>query len=269
MEVQRLEGRAPVSLKDLTGTRDDTDLLYGHLDKQPEIAGWREGLGPWTPVREGDKLYGRGGADDGYSAFASLLALRLLHDQKVPHARCIILIEAGEESGSPDLASLHRRPGARALPGPSLTGRPRLGIGRLPDALDHHVAARRRGRRAQGRGAPRGGALGVGERRGAVELSVLRQLLARIEDVETGRVLLPELHVEVPRGRRAEIEASAQTLRREVLDSLPWVEGMRPVTSDVVELILNRTWRPTLSVTGVEGCPRSRTRVTSCGRSPR
>ena len=48
------------------GAGDDTVLLYGHLDKQPEMDGWRDGLGPWTPVLEGDRLYGRGGADDGY-----------------------------------------------------------------------------------------------------------------------------------------------------------------------------------------------------------
>jgi acetylornithine deacetylase/succinyl-diaminopimelate desuccinylase-like protein len=264
VEVHRLEGRAPVILMEVPGTRagqtgqtgptDDTVLLYGHLDKQPEIAGWRDGLGPWTPVREGDKLYGRGGADDGYAAFASLLALRLLHEQKVPHARCVILIEAGEESGSPDLPAY-----IDAL-------KTQIGTPSLVVCLD------------SGSGnyetlwattSLRGAAVGVlkvevlregvhsGSASGVVPSSfrVLRQLLARIEDVDTGRILLPELHVEVPRARRAQIEASAEVLRREVLDALPWVEGMRPVTNDVVELILNRTWRPTLSVTGVEGMP--------------
>jgi acetylornithine deacetylase/succinyl-diaminopimelate desuccinylase-like protein len=254
VEVQRLEGRAPVILMEVPGTGDDTVLLYGHLDKQPEITGWREGLGPWTPVRQGDRLYGRGGADDGYSAFASLLALRLLHEQKVPHARCVILIEAGEESGSPDLPAY-----IDAL-------RARIGTPSLVVCLD------------SGSGdyetlwattSLRGAAVGVlkvevlregvhsGSASGVVPSSfrVLRQLLARIEDVETGRILLPELHVEVPRARRAQIEASAETLRREVIDSLPWVAGVRPVVSDIVELILNRTWRPTLSVTGVDGMP--------------
>src|SRR6187399_1294374 len=106
LEVVQLGERTPVIFIDVPGTggaAGDTVMLYGHLDKQPEMTGWREGLGPWTPVREGDKLYGRGGADDGYSAFASLLAVRLLKDQKLRHARCVVLIEAGEESGSPDL----------------------------------------------------------------------------------------------------------------------------------------------------------------------
>ena len=71
----RLPGRTPVvvlsrSRRPATATRDDTVLLYGHLDKQPEMMGWDDGLGPWTPVLDGDRLYGRGGADDGYAAFA-------------------------------------------------------------------------------------------------------------------------------------------------------------------------------------------------------
>ncbi|HZI16551.1 MAG TPA: M20/M25/M40 family metallo-hydrolase, partial [Myxococcus sp.] len=109
LEVVRLKDkdgkdRTPVIYMEVPGTKsDDTVLLYGHLDKQPEMTGWREGLTPWTPVREGDKLYGRGGADDGYSAFASLAAIRLLKEQGLPHARCVILIEACEESGSYDL----------------------------------------------------------------------------------------------------------------------------------------------------------------------
>src|SRR4051812_2845198 len=108
VEVLRLKNeegkpRTPLLFMEIPGDGKDTVLLYGHLDKQPEMTGWREGLSPWEPVREGDKLYGRGGADDGYSSFASLAAIRLLQEQRAPHARCVVLIEAGEESGSPDL----------------------------------------------------------------------------------------------------------------------------------------------------------------------
>jgi acetylornithine deacetylase/succinyl-diaminopimelate desuccinylase-like protein len=103
VEVVRIGERTPVILMEIPGSGADTVLLYGHLDKQPEMTGWREGLSPWEPVREGDKLFGRGGADDGYSSFASLAALRLLHQQSVKHARCVVLIEACEESGSTDL----------------------------------------------------------------------------------------------------------------------------------------------------------------------
>jgi acetylornithine deacetylase/succinyl-diaminopimelate desuccinylase-like protein len=254
VEVHRMEGRAPVILMEVPGTLEGTVLLYGHLDKQPEIAGWRAGLGPWEPVREGDKLYGRGGADDGYSSFASLTALRLLHEQGVAHARCVVLIEAGEESGSPDLPAYIEALKAR-IGSPSLVVCLDSGCGTY-DALWATTSLR-------------GAAAGVlkvevlregvhsGSASGVVPSSfrILRKLLSRIEDVDTGRVLLDALHVELPAARRKQIEASAEALRGEVIDTLPWVPGMQPVTKDLIELILNRTWRPTLSVTGVEGMP--------------
>ncbi|NNE38793.1 MAG: M20/M25/M40 family metallo-hydrolase, partial [Gammaproteobacteria bacterium] len=103
LEVVRLEGRTPLIYMDIPGAGDDVVVLYGHLDKQPEMMGWREDLGPWLPVLEGDKLYGRGGADDGYATFASILAIKALQEQGVPHPHCKIIIEACEESGSYDL----------------------------------------------------------------------------------------------------------------------------------------------------------------------
>jgi len=103
VEVVQIDDRTPVILMEIPGQSDDTVLLYGHLDKQPEMTGWNEGLGPWKPVIKDDKLYGRGGADDGYAAFASLTSIETLEAQKVPHARCVVLIEACEESGSYDL----------------------------------------------------------------------------------------------------------------------------------------------------------------------
>jgi len=103
LEVVRLPGRTPVIVIDVPGEGEDKVLLYGHLDKQPEMVGWTEGYGPWIPRLEGDRLYGRGGADDGYAMFGALSALMALQEQRVPHARCIVLIEACEESGSYDL----------------------------------------------------------------------------------------------------------------------------------------------------------------------
>src|SRR5215468_8760910 len=103
VEVVRLPERTPVILIELPGQTTDTVLLYGRLDKQPEMTGWAEGYGPWIPRLEGEKLYGRGGADDGYAMFGALAALLALKEQALAHARCIILIEACEESGSYDL----------------------------------------------------------------------------------------------------------------------------------------------------------------------
>jgi acetylornithine deacetylase/succinyl-diaminopimelate desuccinylase-like protein len=254
VEVHRLEGRAPVILMEIPGAGDDTVLLYGHLDKQPEMTGWREGLGPWTPVREGDKLYGRGGADDGYAAFASLLALRLLHEQKVPHARCVVLIEAGEESGSPDLPAYIDALAARI-------GRPSLIVCLDSGSGDYEALWATTSLRGLAGGVLRVEVLKEGVHSGSASgivpssFRVLRHVLSRIEDAETGRVLLDELHVPISKARRAQLEASADALRGEVVDSLPWSEGMGPVHPEVTELILNRTWRPALSVTGVDGMP--------------
>jgi acetylornithine deacetylase/succinyl-diaminopimelate desuccinylase-like protein len=254
VEVHRLEGRTPLILMEVPGTAEGTVLLYGHLDKQPEIAGWRPGLGPWEPVRQGDKLYGRGGADDGYSAFASLLALRVLHEQKLPHARCVILIEAGEESGSPDLPAYIDALAAR-IGQPSLVVCLDSGCGNYESlwtttslrgvaSLDLRVDVLREG-------------VHSGSASGVVPSSfrIVRQLLGRIEDAQTGRILLDELHAEIPSARRAQIAASAEVLRHEAVDSLPWAGGTHAISTDVTELILNRTWRPALSVTGVDGMP--------------
>jgi len=254
VEVHRSGDLAPVILMEVPGTTDDTVLLYGHLDKQPEIAGWRDGLGPWQPVREGDKLYGRGGADDGYSAFASLLALRLLHEQKVPHARCVILIEAGEESGSPDLPVYMDALAARI-------GRPSLIVCLDSGAGDYEALWATTSLRGMAAGNLRVDVLREGVHSGSASgvvpssFRIARQLLARVEDADTGRVLLPELHTEIPPARRAQIAAAAEALRGEAVDSLPWAGRTRPVTTDLTELLLNRTWRPTLSVTGAEGMP--------------
>jgi len=78
LEIVRLEGRTPVLLAEVPGERKGTVLVYGHLDKQPEMTGWREGFGPWSPLIEDGKLYGRGGADDGYASLASLCALEAI-----------------------------------------------------------------------------------------------------------------------------------------------------------------------------------------------
>ena len=107
VDVYRIPGRTPLIVAEVPASgpalADRTVLLYGHLDKQPEMTGWRDGLGPWTPVVEGDRLYGRGGADDGYAAFAALSAIEVAKAHGLDHARCVLLIEASEESGSPDL----------------------------------------------------------------------------------------------------------------------------------------------------------------------
>ncbi len=254
VEVVELDGRTPVIWMEVPGQTDDTVLLYGHLDKQPEMTGWREDLGPWVAVREGDKLYGRGGADDGYAAFASLTALEAMARQGVPHARCGILIEACEESGSPDLPAYvdHLRE--------------RIGTPSLVICLDSGCGDYER---LWGTTSLRGmisGDLCVdvlregvhsGDASGIVPSSfrILRTLLSRLEDEATGRLLPDWLHAEIPADRVHQAGLMAGVLGDGVFEKYPFVDGMGPMAGDPTEGILNRTWRPTLSITGMDGIP--------------
>jgi acetylornithine deacetylase/succinyl-diaminopimelate desuccinylase-like protein len=254
LEVIRLEGRTPLIFIDLPGNNDDCVLLYGHLDKQPEMKGWHEGFGPWEPRRDGDRLYGRGAADDGYAIYASITALLALHDQDVPRARCVILIEAGEESGSPDLPAYidHLAP---RLGQPSLVVCLDSGCGNY-DQLWLTTSLR-------------GIAMGVlnikvltegvhsGDASGIVPSSfrIARQLLSRVEDEVTGAIKLQDLYVQVPPERIEQAKQAAKILGPEVFSKLPFAGSTRPISEDLTELVLNRTWRPQLAVTGMEGYP--------------
>ena len=170
LEVVRLPGRTPVMLIEVPGAQDETVLLYGHLDKQPEMAGWADGYGPWQPRLDGDKLYGRGGADDGYAMFGALSALAALHEQSVPHARCVVLIEACEESGSYDLPFYVDHLADR-IGNPSLVICLDFGLRQLRSAVADHFAARPRFRHLDGAGARGRGSFGRRIGRRAVELS--------------------------------------------------------------------------------------------------
>ncbi|HUQ05387.1 MAG TPA: M20 family metallopeptidase [Kofleriaceae bacterium] len=258
LEIVRLGDRTPVIFIDVPGTarEGDTVLLYGHLDKQPEMTGWEEGLGPWTPVMRGERLYGRGGADDGYAIFASLLSLRLLREQQRPHARCAIIIEACEESGSFDLPAYIEHLAPR-IGTPSLvvcldsgcgnydqlwctTSLRGLVIGTLEVSLLRE-------------GVHSGDGSGVI----ASSFRVMRQLLDRLEDAGTGAIKPNDLYVEIPRGRVMQAARVAEVLGTEVWDKFPLHEGVSPVTADIAELTLNRTWRPALAITGADGIPSS------------
>lgn len=258
VDVVRLEGRTPLIFLDIPaangGRNDDCVLLYGHLDKQPEMTGWDDGKGPWEPVLEGDRLYGRGGADDGYAIFGSLAALMALQAQGVAHARCVVLIEACEESGSYDLPYYVDHLAARI-------GRPSLVV-----CLDSGCGNYEQLWCTTSLRGMAGGNLTVevlsegvhsGDASGIVPSSfrVARDLLSRIEDEDSGRILVEGLHVDIPAERRAQAAKVAEVLGTEVYDKFPFLPGMIPMHADLTELVLNRTWRPALSITGMDGVP--------------
>ncbi len=254
IEVVRLEKRTPVILVEVPGTGPGTVLLYGHLDKQPEMVGWEDGLGPWTPVVRDDKLYGRGAADDGYAIFASLAAIRALREQGAAHPRCVVLIECCEESGSHDLAPyiehLKKRIGS-----PDLVVCLDSGCGDY-DRLwcttslrgivigDLKVEILREG-------------VHSGDAGGIVPSSfrVARQLLSRIEDPATGEITLDELKTDIPADRRGQAERAADVLGTAVFDKFPFLGDAGPAIKNPVELALNRTWRSALEITAAEGIP--------------
>ena len=253
-EVVRLEGRTPVLLIEVPGEIDGEVLLYGHLDKQPEMTGWSEGLGPWTPVIRGDRLYGRGGADDGYAMFGALAALLALREQDVAHARCVILIEACEESGSYDLPAYVEHLADR-IGDPSLVICLDSGCGSydqlwLTTSLRGMIAGVLRVD-VLTEGVHSGDASGVV----ASSFRILRSLVSRLEDEVSGWIRPPELHADIPQVRIREAAIAAQALGADVYDKFPFVEGMTPVAGDLAELILNRTWRPQLATIGAEGLP--------------
>ena len=253
IDVIRLAGRTPLVLMETPGAGGETVLLYGHCDKQPEMVGWAADGGPWIPVRRGGRLFGRGAGDDGYAAFAALTAIEALQAQGVPHARCVVLIEASEESGSPDLPAYVDALADRIRP--DLVVCLESGCG----DYDHLWAT------TSLRGVLSGTltveVLGEGVHSGQASgivpssFRILRQILDRLEDHHTGEVLVRECHVEIPPGRLAEVRAVAAILGDEVWRRFPFAHGTRPMTTDPVEALLNNTWRPALAVTGADGMP--------------
>ena len=257
VEVIELEGRTPLLWLEVPGESDRTVVLYGHLDKQPEMTGWAEGLGPWEPVRRGDRLYGRGGADDGYAAFASLTAIRALREAGGRHARCVALIEASEESGSPDLPA-HVEALKDRIGSPDLVVCLDSGCGNYDQLW---CTTSLRGMAA--------GTLSVdilregvhsGDAGGLVPSSfrLARLLLERLEDSSNGRLRLDSLHADIPASRREQAAQAAGVLGDTLWRRFPWVEGAHPAGEELAELILDRTWRPSLAVVGAGGLPASR-----------
>jgi acetylornithine deacetylase/succinyl-diaminopimelate desuccinylase-like protein len=260
-EVVELEGRSPLLLVDVpasAGTAGHgTVLIYGHLDKQPALGDWSAGLGPWRPVLRDGRLYGRGAADDGYAGYAAVTALEAVRAAGGEHSRAVILLETAEESGSPDLPAYLEYLADRlgevdlviCLDSGGGTDYKRLW---LTSSLRGMVTATVTVRVLEA-GVHSGIAGGIVPS----SFRVMRQLLDRLEDPLTGEVRLPEMNVPVPASRQAEAAAFAALEPGAVGRGIPFVAGMSAAAEDPVELILNNTWRPSLSVTGGDGLPES------------
>jgi acetylornithine deacetylase/succinyl-diaminopimelate desuccinylase-like protein len=254
LEIHRAPGRTPLMMIKIPGQSMHSILLYGHMDKQPEMSGWREGLEPWKAVMEDGRLYGRGGADDGYAVFAAISAIKALQEQMLPHPQCTILIEASEESGSCDLP-FYMEQLKDDIPTPDLVICLDSGAGNY-DQLWATTSLR----------GVVNGVLSVevltegvhsGAASGIVPSSfrIIRQLLSRIEDENTGKVLLDSLYVDIPQTRIEEAKQVAEALGDEVWRHFPWAGNAKPADLPGYEWILNRSWRPAISYTGIGDMP--------------
>ena len=258
LDIIRLEGRTPLIFMEIPAqgevSPEDTILMYGHLDKQPEMTGWSEGLGPWIPVIRDGKLYGRGGADDGYAAYSSLAAVMALQKQGLPHARIVVIIEACEESGSYDLPFYidHLK---------EQIGTPSLVICLDSGAGNYEQLWLTVSLRGMAAGTLRADVLKEGVHSGYASgvvpssFRILRQLMSRLEDETTGKVLPEYLYAPIPEQRLQQTKAMAEALGDNIWQAYPFVEGVEPMAENNVERILNRTWRPALSYTGIDGMP--------------
>ena len=254
IETHELDGRTPLLFMEIDGDASATILMYGHLDKQPAMTGWEEGLGPWAPVLRDGKLYGRGGADDGYAIFAAITAIAAVKAQRLPHSRIVVIIECCEESGSTDLPAYIELLADRI-------GTPRLVIcldsgcgnyeqlwmttslrGSIVGNLNVEVLTE---------GVHSGDASGIVPD----SFRIIRHLLDRLEDAKSGRIFPDWLHVKVPPHRIDQARETARILGNEVYNKFPFVSGMKAIDSDTLELLLNRTWRPSLAITGQGGMP--------------
>jgi len=257
LDVVRLPERTPVIFIEIQPTKKDhihNVLLYGHMDKQPPLTeSWDEGLHPYKPVIKDGKLYGRGSADDGYAIFSSITSIFALQKQNIPHDRYVVLIEAAEESGSPDLPAYieHLKDKIKV---PALIICLDSGCGNYDQLW---MTSSLRGMVT--------GVLQVeilkegvhsGHATGIVPSSfrIARQLIDRIENVNDGTII-DRFSAAIPAQRVEQAKYCAEVLGEGVHGEFPFVKGASPIDHDIANLLLNRSWRPALAITGVEGIP--------------
>ncbi len=253
-EVLRGDNRTPLLLLDLAGDLDYEVLMYGHLDKQPEMTGWDSDLDPWKAVRKGEKLYGRGGADDGYAIYASLCAVEYLLEAGTPRPNIKIAIEFSEESGSEDLPFYFENFATKF-------GSPKLVICLDSGAGNYDQMWSTTSLRGLVSGVLKVDVLDEGVHSGDASgivpdsFRVARQLISRLEDPYTGEVFPEAFRVDIPEERIQQALRAAETLEDQTFKKFPFTDNMQPSIESNLELILNRTWRAALTITGAEGLP--------------
>jgi acetylornithine deacetylase/succinyl-diaminopimelate desuccinylase-like protein len=261
VKVQEIENRTPLLVVDVPARNydgDDVVLIYGHSDKQPPMKNWRDGIEPFAANYIGDRLYGRGGADDGYAIFSALLAMSYLEENDITHARFVLVIEASEESGSPDLpAHLEVLDSSLAKP----LGEVSLVVCLDSGCLDYEhlwITQSLRGLlqvnlevKVLDQGTHSGGAGGIVPS----AFHILRELLDRIAEPGTGELKLKELHMDIPKFVKAGASNTAEILGTVQAHGLPFADGVKPLKEEVRDQLISNTYRPALEIIGIEGLP--------------
>ena len=253
IHIDEGDDKTPMIIVEIPGEREGNILMYGHLDKQPEMEGWKDDLGPWTPVFRDNRLYGRGGADDGYALFASLGSILSLKNQGAKLPRIVVLIEFCEESGSPDLP-YYMDKFAETIGDVDLVICLDSGAGNYDQfwstvSLRGMISCNLKVE-VLNEGVHSGNASGMVPS----SFRLIRQLISRLEDEVSGEILIPELHADIPNHRYAEAEKMASALNGD-FGSFPWHNATSPMTKNTVDGLIGRTWKPTLSVVGSGGIP--------------
>ncbi|CDW83647.1 peptidase m20 [Stylonychia lemnae] len=250
------EGSNPLVVYVIDGSEGATRnvMLYGHLDKQPWGAGWEEGLAPNDPQIRGDYMYGRGSSDDGYSAFATMLAVKSIQLAGGKLPRVVLVLETEEESGSPNLIPLLNL-------AEDVIGKPDACFCMDSGALDYDqlwLTSSLRGV-CNVDLTIEGGKVGYhsGETGGIIPetFRVARALLNRLDNCDTGRVT-EDLQVPVPDFKQQEADSLSEKYGDKLFKKYNLNEGVQYINEDnIPELYLNKVWRPNLSITGAEGLP--------------
>jgi acetylornithine deacetylase/succinyl-diaminopimelate desuccinylase-like protein len=196
-------------------------MVYGHIDKQPYGEGWD--TDPKDPVIKGDCMYGRGSADDGYSAFSCMLAVKVGQELGVKMPRICLVLETEEESGSASLIPLLNQ-------AKDVIGTPDVCLCMDSGAFDYNklwVTSSLRGicildlTVQVGKAGYHSGEVG-----GIVPetFRIVRQLLDRLDDSKTGEPC-DELKIEVPEWKRKEAEEITAIAGKELYEKYAVEEG--------------------------------------------
>jgi acetylornithine deacetylase/succinyl-diaminopimelate desuccinylase-like protein len=252
-EVIKEKGLSPIVFTEIPGDLPQTIFYYGHFDKQPPFEGWRVGLGPYTPVIVDGKLYGRGGADDGYSTYSTMVSIKACQEQGIKLPRCVMITEGDEESGSDHMVEYVKMLKDRI-------GTPDMIFCLDSGALDYESFCLTTSLRGVINAIYTIDILNEGVHSGVASgivpssFRIMRQMLDRIENGPTGE-MIPELQSDIPPERYQEIYEVVQALGTDAIPYFPFVEGATTTSQNPLTVLINNWWKAQLSTIGAADLP--------------